>query len=356
MPSPARVAAAHARRQAALTRQAAQAAAAVWRAVALADLDASWQVVAARAVALLAAGQYAAADQAAAYVQAQAEAQSLDISPSGTVNAAAFAGTAADGRPLASLLRQGIIDTKAAIAAGMSGRDAMRRGQASLTLAFVNETAQAGRNADHVAITTTPQLTGYVRLLSGVSCSRCTILAGRFYRWNKGFQRHPHCDCIHVPAAEPRDVADIDISPRARFDSLTREEQDRIFTKAGAQAIRDGADMSQVVNVNRGMEAFGVTRTRVNADGRVVNVARRRFIGNSTREGANVVRGRYGRAAADASGQSDLRQRAANGRYGPADMFELADVARLTPRAIYHLAGDDRALAVELLARYGYIT
>jgi len=32
------------------------------------------------------------------------------------------------------------------------------------------------------------------------ACSRCAILAGRFYAFNAGFQRHRHCGCQHVPS------------------------------------------------------------------------------------------------------------------------------------------------------------
>lgn len=40
--------------------------------------------------------------------------------------------------------------------------------------------------------------------------------------------------------------------PGDYFESLDRAEQDKIFTKAGAQAIRDRADINQVVNARRG--------------------------------------------------------------------------------------------------------
>ena len=347
MPTPGTIARAHYRQQQIIVRRAALAAAEVWRAVQFADLDGSWQAIAVRAEHLLAQGQYEAASAASAYVAAQAEAQ--DVASSAVhLNASAFTGRAADGRDLASLLRTGIVDVKVAIGAGMSRPEAMLRGKASLTTIYANETAQAGRNADQIAITAEPEMGGYVRVLSGASCSRCTILAGRFYRWNAGFQRHPHCDCIHLPAHKPMSVSDQIISPRAYFDDMTHAEQDRAFGKAGAQAIRDGADMSQVVNARRGMASFD---------------------SSTTTEGTNVQRGRYGRQMASDTGQLDRRQRAQNGRnggldtlapkskrYGGVPMTEVADVARLTPRAIYRLAGDDRGLAVTLLRRYGYIS
>src|SRR5690606_34810087 len=88
-------------------------------------------------------------------------------------------------------------------------------------------------------------------------------------------QRHPQCDCIHVPAVE--DTADdLRTDPRAYFDSLSEAEQDRIFGKAAAQAIRDGADMSRVVNARRGMYTAGGLRLSREA-------ATRRGIGRPSR-------------------------------------------------------------------------
>ncbi len=42
--------------------------------------------------------------------------------------------------------------------------------------------------------------------------------------------------------------------PRKYFASLSSAEQDRVFTKAGAEAIRAGADIAKVVNARRGMQ------------------------------------------------------------------------------------------------------
>src|SRR5690606_15514568 len=84
------------------------------------------------------------------------------------------------------------------------------------------------------------------------SCSRCAILAGAYYRSSQAFQRHPGCDCRHIPASESL-AQDLSVNQAEYFESLPADEQDRIFTKAGAEAIRGGADMSQVVNARRGM-------------------------------------------------------------------------------------------------------
>lgn len=46
---------------------------------------------------------------------------------------------------------------------------------------------------------------------------------------------------------------DIRTDPKAYFDSLDAVGQDELLGKAGAQAVRNGADMAKVVNARRGM-------------------------------------------------------------------------------------------------------
>jgi hypothetical protein len=88
-------------------------------------------------------------------------------------------------------------------------------------------------------------------------------LAGRFYRWNNGFNRHPKCDCVHVQttAQAAAETEGLVHDPYEYFKSLSPEEQDRNYTKAGAQAIRDGGDIFQVVNSRRGMKPGGLVTT-----------------------------------------------------------------------------------------------
>lgn len=57
----------------------------------------------------------------------------------------------------------------------------------------------AGRSAMGAWVASRRTETGYIRTLTPPSCSRCAILAGRWYRWSDGFQRHPGCDCEMVP-------------------------------------------------------------------------------------------------------------------------------------------------------------
>ena len=184
--------------------------------------------------------------------------------PDGIVDADAFAGLAADGRSLDTLLRGPAITTRTLIADGMEPAQALAAGGRQLSMMVLTEIADAGRGAAGVQIAARPRV-GYVRMLNPPSCSRCVVLAGRFYRWNQGFLRHPRCDCKHVPTMVP-DQAEafaeglID-DPYEAFNRMSEAEQNRVFTNAGAQAIRDGADMYQVVNARRGMKYRGAFTT-----------------------------------------------------------------------------------------------
>jgi hypothetical protein len=109
-----------------------------------------------------------------------------------------------------------------------------------------------------------------------------------------------------VPFREP-------ISPKKAFEEMPRYEQDRAFGKAGAEAIRAGADIGQVVNARRGMSSAAVF-------GRQVVV---------TSEGTTNRR-RFG-------------QKLSTRR------------PRLMPEQILAEAKGDRAEAVRLLSLHGYI-
>lgn len=184
--------------------------------------------------------------------------------PDGLVDPDAFAGVTGDGRPLDTLLKVPATTTRTLIADGMEPAEALAAGGRQLSMMVLTEIADAGRGASGVQIAARPRV-GYVRMLNPPSCSRCVVLAGRFYRWNQGFLRHPRCDCKHVPTmvtdqAEAFAEGLID-DPYEAFNRMSEAEQNRVFTNAGAQAIRDGADMYQVVNARRGMKNRGAFTT-----------------------------------------------------------------------------------------------
>lgn len=171
----------------------------------------------------------------------------------------------------------------------------------------------ASRNP-RVAAGRAPEL-GWVRVLTPPSCSRCVLLAGRWYRWSEHFYRHDNCDCIHVVSTR-EGASEFVVKPGDYFDSLTPSQQVALFGRSQSEAIRDGADPTQVINAT----------TRKGALYSVDGV-------QYTREGTSK-RGEY-------------RRNSSAGK---------KNAARLTPAEIYRQAGDDRNEARRLLRSFGYIT
>lgn len=223
--------------------------AALWLLLDASDLLGSWAVLAARADQLVALGQYASARRSIAYIAAAIEAQAADPTPLAPIDPRGFSGLAIDGRPLSSLLLGGVFRVRQLLGTGVPLTEAMLSGKTRLILSAVNEVVQAGISSSSAAIGATPTAVGYTRILVPPSCSRCTILAGRHYPHEASFRRHPRCDCTSLPYVgdKPPHV----VSPEASFKSMTAAQQDATFTKAGAEAIRQGADMGRVVNARQ---------------------------------------------------------------------------------------------------------
>lgn len=194
--------------------------------------------------------QIRAATAGASYGAATLAAQGLYEPPLGFVDPNAFGvGLASDGRPLVTLLEAPSITTLVRIGQGMPVEDALAVGRSHLDTIIETQIEDAARQAAETD-TATREGVGYVRMLNPPSCSRCVILAGKFFRWNEGFRRHPRCKCIHVPttAAEALKSEGLVTDPYEYFRSLSEAEQNRLFGQHNAEAIRDGADIYQVEN------------------------------------------------------------------------------------------------------------
>lgn len=273
-----------------------------WAGVDAGALSASWQSMLPGVVAAVSLLQVRAAGEGASYGAATLAQQGLYEAPEFFVNPESFGGFASDGRALDGLLYAAVPHTKRLIAGGMAPVDAVRQGGKFLEMVTKTQVADAGRGAAGVDMATKPNV-GYVRMLNPPSCSRCSVLAGKFYRWNAGFPRHPGCDCVHVQSTEAASAEGLIHDPYEYFEGLSAAEQDRLYTKSGAQAIRDGGDIFQVVNSRRGMKPGGLITT----------------------EGTSK-RGNYG----------------------------LGKAPRLTPEGIYS-QGKSRAETLRLLESNGYI-
>jgi hypothetical protein len=184
-------------------------------------------------------------------------------SPLVRVRPEAFAGRASDGRDLLGLLTGAVVRSKLAtqdqvfreaIAGGrvrvttlpgMDGGDALALGQKWLEQTLRTAVTDAARDATTASIVARPGM-GWTRMINPPCCSRCAVLAGRFYRWNDGFQRHPLCDCLHIPTtvaragsflADPKQLAN-----RGLITDLTAAQKAR---------LDEGADLSRVLNESR---------------------------------------------------------------------------------------------------------
>lgn len=289
-------------------------------------------------VSVMVAFQVLASRDAAGSVPLMLDEQNIDAEPVAAVSVAALAGTASDGRDL-----RGLMDHT-------RSRDVTSDAFDLIVLTQLQDVARA---AAALAMAVRPRVTRYVRMLNPPSCSRCAVLAGRVYRFDAGFQRHPRCDCRGIPASEDT-AGDLRTDPSAYFDSLPtarqlsadypdltvrkRQElrlysQEDIFTKAGAEVIRRGADISQVVNARAGMSTAQVAvrgaGDRWTASGRLVR---------------QTVFGRQ--VATTKEGMT---------KHGVAFKARGRGYVRLMPESLLEIA-DDRADALRLLKAHGYVS
>lgn len=253
---------------------------------------------------IVAAQQQRVATLSASYSAEVLADQDFWVAPSGFVDPRGFAGVNVEGGNLRTQLLSPAYGVETSVAAGMKPQVALSKRENELFRLLVSSLAATATGAAGVDIAAREGI-GYVRLAHPSACDRCIILAGKFYRWNQGFKRHPNCRCEHQATTQPRSGDMLD-DPYELFNSLSVEEQDRRWGKDGAAAIREGADIYQVTNARRGM-----TKTRM-----------------FTTEG--TVRG-Y------SAGLLKPGQR------------------RLTPEAIYKQAGGSRVKARELLTEHGYL-
>lgn len=282
--------------------------------------------------------QALAAVQAGRAVDAMLDEQGIDAPLAAPVVTAAQVGTASNGRPLAWLL------------GGAASREVTRWQFDRIVATQLQDVA---RSMLATSIAARPKIDGYVRQIQPGACSRCAILAGRFYRWNEGFDRHPNCNCEHVGTTREA-AAELAQSPQEYFDGLSAEEQDRIFTKAGAEAIRLGADPARVVNVRAGMSRAQPIATntvqrevfRLEVPGAPTYTVRNEF--SDVVEGSNRLarnpQGLY--TTSVGTGQRRTRERLNLDPYGG---------VRLMPESILEISNGDRERALTMLRDHGYI-
>lgn len=133
---------------------------------------------------------------------------------------------------------------------GASTTQALASGSRFLSTAVGTLLSDTGRTAEKMA-SQARRVTGYVRMLEPPSCGRCVILAGKWSSRREAFDRHPKCDCRNIPASE--DIAgDMLTTPGEYLDGLDDDGLVKALgSKANAQAFKDGADSTQLINAYR---------------------------------------------------------------------------------------------------------
>lgn len=281
-------------------------------------------------------GQLLAAQAAIASADVALDLQHYDAVPELSADPEAFAGVTGSGDPVMGLAYAQaqkiteLVDAEAPIT-----ERAQAWHHAGVMLATATQTAisDAARMAILTHLAARPGTT-WIRVVRPPCCARCAILAGKKGTSRMKFLRHPGCDCTAIPVSEA--TSDMHklfhFDAKEYFDSLSPEQQAKVFTKAGARAIRDGADINQVVNARRGMKAI------TSAGGR------RRIITTegTTKRGwaSEYLREQYGAALQKTSGSR----------------YRRTSVARMMPEEIYRIASDDRDLALSLLHKNGFLT
>ena len=304
------------------------------------EFDSSWAQIAPTVTAIVSTAQERIAKQSIAYIPAvlAETGQDAAVATSYQINARALVGVTGAGIATSEALSAVTIRAKQAIQssiftdgdvstlrAGLSTQEALTSAGLWLTSSVGTILSDTGRAGEALGMYTRP-VSGYIRMLSPPSCSRCVILAGKRYKKRDAFRRHPRCDCRNIPADE-NVAGDLTTDPSAYFDSLGPEAKLKFAgSKANLQALNDGADMNQIVNAYRktsGMQAAQVSPIKID-----------RFGNKFTTEGT-TKRG--------VGGKAQLAQR----RNGPQQV-------RAMPETIYATAANE-ADALRLLRLYGWI-
>jgi hypothetical protein len=299
-----------------------------------ADFDASYDAIEPQMLAVMTTAQGRMGASAQVYVPAVMAETKQASTVIGRGDVSPLIGVDGSGRSLETLLYQAVVHAKADVGEGMAYRAALNGARSFLTLASGTALSDTARQGESLSMGLR-KVGGYVRMLVPPSCSRCVVLAGARYDAETAFQRHPGCDCRNIPASSESTAAELVLNPQEYFLSLSPEQQDATFGLDGADAIRAGADINQVVNARRGMQAAQVGGKRVLI----------------TTEGTTRRGQAYGHLSAGAS--DDVKR--TGSRYGSASRARAAARRpRLMPETIRAVA-TDQADYLRLLRANGYL-
>lgn len=290
------------------------------------QFDTGWMLVGPYIAAAVSDSQRRIVERSNDYIPAILEdtGQARFVEPEVDANTSALVGLTGAGYPISESLSAATIRAKEAVTSGATTPQALAAAGSWLAQSSMTILADTMRSAD--GLSRYSRNVGYVRMVHGGACGRCVVQAGKWFRTNAGFLRHPRCRCTHIPASE--DVGGSwQTNPDEYFHSLNTEQQIKLMGgKANAQAVLDGADINQVVNAYRkssGMQFAQASPVKV-------------------RNGIKYTTEGTTRRGVAAQQQAGLR------RNGPLQM-------RVMPESIYRTA-TSREDALRQLKLYGWIT
>ncbi len=343
-----RLASEHQDRLVAVSDRAARQSLRLWGEVQSGSLEAGWSAVAPRVERVVADAQVAAAGLSSAYVGAALREQGIDAGGARIVPEA-FGGVTREGRAVAPELYAAVTTTKTLIGRGVGVGQAFRAGAAFMSVMASTLVRDAGRSADRT-LSAGKGVLRSVRVVSPGACSRCAILAG-VTGYKTDFKRHPGCRCTSMPIRDGEGAPEGFFNNTDEyFESLSRAEQDRVFTKAGAEAIRQGADPMKVVNARRG--AYGVSYNS-RGTGRV-NPGRLQQVTIGVRADGSPIRV-YATTEGTTSRGAWGRGQTLNSGIREGDRYRRTRSLRLMPEQIMQMSSDPARIRT-LLEQYGYIT
>lgn len=136
--------------------------------------------------------QTAAATQGSRYAADVLAEQGSWVPPEAFTNPRSLSGWAPDGRTLQGLLYSPAATALGLIGQGMPAPQALDTAGRSLDMILTSVVSDTARQAGAIDVAARDGV-GWIRMVNPPSCARCAILAGRLYRWNDGFLRHPRC-------------------------------------------------------------------------------------------------------------------------------------------------------------------
>jgi hypothetical protein len=246
--------------QARVSQAAALAGVREWRKIDGRNLDRSWLSILARLLMIVTAAQRQAASITPAYLTSVLRAQGAIPAPVHRLLPDPFGGIASDGRGLDTLLYTPVAEAKYRMGQGATISDALQQAEQHLAMLVRTQVQDAGRMATQTAMADDSAVRGYLRFVHLPCCPRCLILAGKFYRYSAGFDRHPDDHCTMMPAAEvidPQDPGELLAQMRKDHPAYLAKS----LTPGDLQALDHGSDLNQVVNAHRGMATAAAQST-----------------------------------------------------------------------------------------------